>query len=179
MESSKRLPRGDDLVRALRLLNEACDLTGGAATRERDRLLAEALTLLRRGDAREPLEPLTVPHDTESIADALLGRPSRRLISYGTLRPGRSNSIELADLVGEWTPCFIRGRIFRRDGLDFFRWDPAGTVVEAMLFTSDGLPAAWERLDRFEGADYRRRLVPAKTAEGEDVVGQVYEQRAT
>jgi hypothetical protein len=47
-----------------------------------------------------------------------------------------------------------------RHGFPALRWDPDGPPVPVYLLTSPDLPAAWERLDRFEGDAYRRRVVP-------------------
>lgn len=95
----------------------------------------------------------------ELIVDRLLGSPSRRLVSYGTLKPGSANASVLEGLPGRWTGCRIRGRIRQIDGLPGLRWDPHAEEIDAMLMESPGLHERWAELDRFEGRSYRRRLV--------------------
>ena len=102
----------------------------------------------------------------ELLFDALLDRPSERLISYGTLAPGQSNHQLLADLLGHWEECVIRGSVHLVQGLSTFSWNPTGSEQKASLFTSEDLPMSWQRIDKFEGTRYRRRLVPTKTQAG-------------
>ena len=52
--------------------------------------------------------------------------PETRLIVYGSLAPGGANAFRLADLVGEWHPCTIRGHLGRYRGFKSFRYDPRG-----------------------------------------------------
>jgi gamma-glutamylcyclotransferase (GGCT)/AIG2-like uncharacterized protein YtfP len=99
---------------------------------------------------------------------------SQKLAVYGTLAPGHPNHDQLAGLVGTWQPCELRGRIDTRVHR-VFTWDPRGAAVPAMLFTSDGLPEHWWRLDEFEGPDYRRILVPVFADGAFLTVANVYE----
>jgi gamma-glutamylcyclotransferase (GGCT)/AIG2-like uncharacterized protein YtfP len=95
----------------------------------------------------------------DAIVDGLLGWPSRRLVVYGTLKPGGSNAKVLEDIGGQWSPCRVPGRIQQVDGLPRFQWRPGDPDVDAMLLKSDGLLDRWRDLDRFEGKGYRRHLV--------------------
>ena len=95
------------------------------------------------------------------ILDRLLASPSRRLVSYGTLKPGAENESVLAALPGEWTACRIRGRMRQIDGLLLLDEDHLAEEIEVMLLESPGLNDRWVDLDRFEGIRYRRRLVSA------------------
>ena len=99
----------------------------------------------------------------ELLLDMLLGQPSKKLVSYGTLSPGQPNHSLISDLRGEWKECVIRGVMNQKDGLSRFSCNPAGSEQTESLFTSDDLPNNWNRIDRFEGKEYRRQLVPAKT----------------
>lgn len=109
----------------------------------------------------------------ELLLDMLLGQPSNKLISYGTLSPGQPNHSLISDLRGDWTECAIQGAMNQKDGLSRFSWNPAGPEQTASLFTSDDLPNNWSRIDRFEGKEYQRQLVPAKTQAG-IAVGYAY-----
>jgi len=102
----------------------------------------------------------------ELLLDMLLGQPSKRLISYGTLAPGQPNHSLVSDLKGEWEECVIRGTMNQKGELLRFLWNPTGPEQTASLFTSNDLPSNWHRIDQFEGAEYRRQLVLAKTQDG-------------
>ena len=93
--------------------------------------------------------------------------PEHRLIVYGSLAPGKSNHAQMAGMVGSWTPGVVRGH-FRETG-----WgsggrypgltpDPTGPVVSILVFTSASLPDHWDRLDAFEGKEYRRIVAQAE-----------------
>lgn len=95
-----------------------------------------------------------------------------RLATYGTLAPGRVNHHQLAELVGIWTTGTIRGQLVETGwgavlGYPALVLDEVGDTIEVHLFTSDDLPAHWDRLDTFEGAEYRRGEVRVATPEGE------------
>lgn len=94
-----------------------------------------------------------------------------RLATYGTLAPGRVNHHQLADLAGTWSTGTIRGRLIETGwgaalGYPALVLDEGGEAIEVHLFTSADLPAHWDRLDAFEGAEYRRGEVVVETAEG-------------
>ena len=122
-------------------------------------------------------DPRIMNHDAaqaqDLLLDMLLDRPSTKLIAYGSLAPGQSNHSVVSDLQGQWQACVIRGTMGHKDGWLVFSWDPAGSDQNASLFTSNDLPGHWPRIDQFEGADYRRRLVTAQT-QGGLTVGYAY-----
>jgi hypothetical protein len=60
-------------------------------------------------------------------------------------------------------------------GFPGFLWDGADTAIPAQVFASADLPDHWQRLDDFEGAEYRRNLVPVELESGEIEVCNVYE----
>jgi gamma-glutamylcyclotransferase (GGCT)/AIG2-like uncharacterized protein YtfP len=105
----------------------------------------------------------------ELLLDILLGQPSKKLISYGTLAPSQPNHSLISDLTGEWKECVIRGTMNQHQGLSRFLWNPNGSEQTASLFSSNDLPNYWDRLDRFEGGGYRRQLIPAKTKFGIEI----------
>ena len=101
------------------------------------------------------------------------------LFVYGTLAPGQSNAHVLADLSGTWQAAHVRGTVHR------VTWGPAagylglvldanGGVVQGQLFTSDELPAHWQRLDAFEGEGYARAPVQATLENGSMVTAFTY-----
>ncbi len=103
-----------------------------------------------------------------------LSRAEERLVVYGTLVPGGKYHHLLADLAAVWEPCLIRGRLGSYRGYPAFKWSPLGEPHFAWLVTSPDLPARFLKLDRFEGAAYRRRLIPAEAGR-RLVVAYIYE----
>ncbi len=106
---------------------------------------------------------------------------TRRLIVYGSLAPGGPNHHELAGLAGTWRKGWITGSLSwtgwgAGEGYPALRWDPEGERVPAYLLESDDLPGEWPRLDTFEGAEYRRIVIPFFAEDEERVAlqGQVY-----
>lgn len=111
-------------------------------------------------------------------AEALFGA-AERLIVYGSLAPGRTNHGQLAALGGEWTGGWVTGdRVPMGWGIELgysaVRWRPGGERIAAWLLNSAGLPAAWDRLDAFEGAVYQRMLAPFHTEAGIIAVAYLY-----
>jgi len=107
----------------------------------------------------EKVSGLVVPVQ-QLLVDLILDRPSRKLVAYGTLRPGGPNEKVLEGLKGTWNECLVHGSIREDGGLFHFNWDLNANPIEAWLFESPDLADSWEQLDRFEGSRYRRHLVP-------------------
>ena len=108
--------------------------------------------------------------DAEQRLDALF-RTSRTLAVYGTLAPGEPNHHVVAPLGGEWTDGVIEGDLFPVGwgatlGYPAFRPRAGGPAVAVKVLTAAALATAWPALDRFEGAEYRRILVPVFTPGG-------------
>ena len=102
--------------------------------------------------------------DAERQLDALFGT-SHTLAVYGTLAPGQPNHHIVAPLGGEWTDGWIEGDLFPVGwgatlGYPAFRPRAGGAAVAVKVLISPMLATAWPDLDRFEGAEYRRILVP-------------------
>ena len=122
------------------------------------------------------------PSDEFEKALETLFRPSHRLAVYGSLAPGQANQHVLADLGGSWTSGFVEGELFAIGwgaaiGFPAMRWAPDGERIPVHLLVSARLPDAWTRLDRFEGPDYRRILIPIFGEEGLLAVANIYEAR--
>jgi gamma-glutamylcyclotransferase (GGCT)/AIG2-like uncharacterized protein YtfP len=94
-----------------------------------------------------------------------------RLATYGTLAPGRPNHHQLSDLQGNWRVGKVRGNLVSKGwgaalGFPALVLADDGADIEVHLFISPDLPEHWDRLDAFEGAEYRRVRVQVETAEG-------------
>lgn len=132
--------------------------------------------------SRRAARPSRAPrNDLERVLEAVFG-PSRRLAAYGSLMPGELNHERVTALGGTWHDGHVRGDWSPTGwgatlGFPAIRWRPDGERVPVMLLVSDDLPAAWGRLDRFEGDEYCRILVPVYDDAGLLAVANLYEAR--
>ncbi len=105
-----------------------------------------------------------------------------RLAVYGSLAPGERHHDQLAHLRGTWQPATVRGRIVDRgwrrgEGYPGFVAETGADRVDVHLFTSSELEGVWRALDRFEGRQYRRIVVPVELTDGTVVEASIYELR--
>jgi gamma-glutamylcyclotransferase (GGCT)/AIG2-like uncharacterized protein YtfP len=94
-----------------------------------------------------------------------------RLVTYGTLAPGRPNHHQLDGLNGRWLKGRVRGALVQQGwgaalGYPALVLDSDGPAVEVKTFESTDLPSNWPRLDDFEGPGYQRVVVPVETSDG-------------
>ena len=102
--------------------------------------------------------------DAERQLDALF-ETRNTLAVYGTLAPGQPNHHVVAPFGGEWTDGLIEGDLFPVGwgatlGYPAFRPRVGGAAVAVRVLVAPLLATAWPTLDRFEGPEYRRILVP-------------------
>jgi gamma-glutamylcyclotransferase (GGCT)/AIG2-like uncharacterized protein YtfP len=95
----------------------------------------------------------------------------RRLVTYGTLAPGRSNHHQLDGLDGRWLRGQVHGTLHEAGwgatlGYPALVLHPDGPAVEVHVFESDDLPVHWARLDVFEGPGYQRVVTEVESSEG-------------
>ena len=104
---------------------------------------------------------------------------STALFVYGTLAPGEENAHIMDGMVGEWRKASVRGKRHKQ-GWGVHKGHPGfipgenGDIVNGLVFTSSDLPANWSRLDKFEGADYKRIPIKATLEDGGIVLAQIY-----
>jgi gamma-glutamylcyclotransferase (GGCT)/AIG2-like uncharacterized protein YtfP len=103
---------------------------------------------------------------------------SHRLVTYGSLAPGRPNHHHVADLGGRWFHGQVRGRLVEVGwgaalGFPALILDPDGPVIDVQVLESEALCGQWERLDEFEGPGYERVVTVIQTASG-GVEGCIY-----
>lgn len=96
----------------------------------------------------------------EGFIEVILERPSQRLAAYGTLRPGQSNYKIVSNIQGEWTSGVIRGSVREVAGYPAYTWDESGEPIPVEVLISEQLISEYARIDEFEGANYKRTLVP-------------------
>jgi gamma-glutamylcyclotransferase (GGCT)/AIG2-like uncharacterized protein YtfP len=112
----------------------------------------------------------------EHFFDLLLDRPSHRLATYGTLKPGEANASMLKDVTGEWSEGTATGVIRQQNGFPAFRGLLTGPPVVVKILASPQLPQHYEQLDQFEGNGYCRVLVPVKFESGSKICN-IYQER--
>jgi gamma-glutamylcyclotransferase (GGCT)/AIG2-like uncharacterized protein YtfP len=132
------------------------------------RLVAAANAVRRQRDASGSAGGSDGRH-AERRLDALFGT-SHTLVVYGTLAPGRPNHHVVAPLGGEWTDGLIEGELLPAGwgvalGYPGFRPRVGGAAVAVQVLTAPSLETAWPTLDRFEGPEYQRVLVPVFSTE--------------
>jgi gamma-glutamylcyclotransferase (GGCT)/AIG2-like uncharacterized protein YtfP len=101
-----------------------------------------------------------------------------RLVTYGSLAPGRPNHHHVAALRGRWFAGAVHGRLLEAGwgaslGYPAMVLDPAGPAIDVQVLESPDLPAHWSRLDDFEGPGYERVRTTVRT-EGGDVEACLY-----
>lgn len=95
----------------------------------------------------------------------------RRLAVYGTLRPGQSNHHHVAGLAGTWRRGTVTGHIVHTGWGAAFNYpvltlSADGDAVAVDVLESVDLPGHWDRLDTFEGSQYRRTRAVVATGAG-------------
>jgi gamma-glutamylcyclotransferase (GGCT)/AIG2-like uncharacterized protein YtfP len=149
------------------------------ARRDLDAACALVNGLRREVEEGAPPERLA---EVERVLDVLFGC-GRRLAVYGSLAPREKHHDQVASLGGEWLAGSVEGTVLDRGwgagiGYPAMRWTPGARRVPVRMLTSDLLPSAWDRLDAFEGPDYRRILVPVETGGLVMAVANLYESRS-
>ncbi len=101
------------------------------------------------------------------------------LFVYGTLAPGEENAHIMDGMTGTWHKASVRGKRFHvgwgvHSGHPGLVPDENGESVNGLIFMSSDLPAHWERLDKFEGADYQRVPITARLENGDKFETQIY-----
>lgn len=144
----------------------------GSQTQRTLQLLARALLVVRNNLAhgektlagpdrtrreRNRAVASTVLAVLDEVLDAVLGRPSEKLVAYGTLLLESPNS-PLAEVSGRWTPVTLRGSVWDEQGIPAFESSSRGDPIPARLLESTQLPELWQRLDEIEGQSYARCL---------------------
>jgi gamma-glutamylcyclotransferase (GGCT)/AIG2-like uncharacterized protein YtfP len=107
--------------------------------------------------------------------------PETALIVYGTLAPNKSNHSVVEHIKGTWLKGRVRGKLVAKGWgaqTGHNGYAPASleeqTEIEAFILISNELTANWQRLDEFEGEDYKRILTPYELETGEKGIGYIY-----
>lgn len=117
-------------------------------------------------------------HPTLSeIINILLEKPNDKLLLYGTLKTGKSNSSILDNYRNTSKNVSIWGFIEMENNLPYYTFSISSSQneIKAELIYNNELNTHFDKLDEFEGTTYRRIKVPYKN-ENEVEIGQVYEK---
>ena len=128
-----------------------------------------AATNAARRSAHLDSDALRQAREAERRLEVLFGC-SERLAVYGSLAPGRENHHIVQPFGGDWSEGVVEGDLTRYGwgaamGYPALHLRPGGPAVRVHVLASPALRFAWPELDAFEGAEYRRVLVPVWTAE--------------
>ena len=102
-----------------------------------------------------------------------------RLFTYGSLQPGGSNEHVLEGIDGEWRAATVAGNLVEAGwgaeiGYPALQLDMLGQEVRGFVFSSTALADHWQRLDEFEGHEYRRVVATVTLDTGETVAAHLY-----
>lgn len=111
----------------------------------------------------------------ELIINLVFDNPSTRLAVYGTLAPNEPNESVLNEIKGDWINGKVTGHIYKAADLPNFEWDTSADEITVKIFCSDELPKNLEKIDRFEGSNYKRILIPVRLADDSFTVANIYE----
>lgn len=135
---------------------------------------------------RSIIETIEVPQITPSNIDAmheavetLFNRPSHRLAIYGSLAPGKTNHHVVADVRGEWHSGTVFGQLSQTGwgsdiGFPALTWIPGTDPIEVQVLESAELPDHWQRLDEFEGEQYKRICIPVERKDHPLEIANIY-----
>jgi len=126
---------------------------------------------LKKAERDENVSSIVIPVLLK-LLELIFDKPNQKLIVYGTLTPGASNE---SVLKGLWQDCKIRGKIMHYAGLKYFKWNPNAGEINVKMFISKSLFDELSSVDRFEGGNYHRILIPAKVGE-HWVIANIYER---
>ncbi len=137
--------------------------------------------LLRVNALRHAAEPASEWTVAEEILASLF-RTSSHFAVYGTLAPGAPNHHVLESLSGDWRDGAVHGDLHEegwgaQQGYPAIRWNPRSGQVPVKLLVSEDLAHHWERLDKLEGPEYQRILVPVHSGDEVVAVANIYEAR--
>ncbi|KGA02093.1 hypothetical protein KP05_08785 [Cobetia amphilecti] len=101
------------------------------------------------------------------------------LFIYGPLGPGGLNEHVIANIDGEWSSAYLRGRLENTDHGAEHKFpglvvDNTGQVIRGHVFSSAQLPEHWDALDDFEGPIYQRTVTTVILDDNRELEAYVY-----
>ena len=135
--------------------------------------------LNRINDLRVSKKHPDIVSEVEDLCEHLFAS-HKTLAVYGSLKPGKENHHLISDIAGHWDTGYVHGTYIdggwaRHLGYPSMLWQPEGDQIPVSVLVSENLSNHWERLDRFEGADYQRILIPVFKQGEVKWVANIYE----
>lgn len=103
------------------------------------------------------------------------------LIAYGSLMPGKSNHHLVDDIQGEWITGTIQGHVVNphwemHGGYPVLSLDRSleQTSVPVAILLAEDMNDWWDRLDYFEGDEYKRVMTKYQGYDGSQGRGWIY-----
>lgn len=101
------------------------------------------------------------------------------LFVYGTLGPNKPNSHILECVGGEWSKGYVNGTLKEsgwgaKRGFPGLILDKNGDRIAGYIFSSENLSGYWDKLDAFEGIEYKRVNVEVIKEDGTMQFADVY-----
>ena len=105
------------------------------------------------------------------------------LFVYGTLMPNCPNSYVLENIVGNFLPATVKGKLIDAGwsasmGYPGIRLEMGDDTIHGFLFYSDNLINHWDFLDEFEGAEFQRVPVTVERFDEFEVETFIYVLKA-
>ncbi len=110
------------------------------------------------------------------LLELIFNKPDQKLVVYGTLASSAPNESILEEIRGIWQECKIKGEISSYSGLKYFNWNPKEAEIDSKIFVSKFLPHELPNIDRLEGSNYHRILIPVKI-EDYFLIANIYERK--
>lgn len=101
------------------------------------------------------------------------------LFVYGTLKPGGEAHHFFDRISGSWSDAFCFGNWI--DDIDIgypiISLDTKGEKIEGKLFQSNELKKIIKKIDKYEGAEYKRAVAKIYLHNGSSVKAYIYEKK--
>ena len=102
------------------------------------------------------------------------------LFVYGTLQKGKQHQSILGKIKGKWKKGYVNGKLYNIcSGPDYgypgLKLDPKGFKIYGMIFQSKNLENYIEKIDEFEGNNYKRVISKVFLKNGSKINSYLYE----
>ena len=102
------------------------------------------------------------------------------LFVYGTLQKGKQHQSILGKIKGKWKKGYVKGKLYNiSSGPDYgypgLKLDSKGLKIYGMIFQSKNLENYIEKIDKFEGNNYKRVISKVFLKNGSIINSYLYE----
>jgi gamma-glutamylcyclotransferase (GGCT)/AIG2-like uncharacterized protein YtfP len=129
------------------------------------------MTELFQPSAKQAIEIIQEQRERTVALPAAEDLEVNALATYGSLCPGKPNHHHVSDIPGAWIDGIVRGTLHEVGwgaamGFPALEISETGTDVVVEVLISSELSAHLDRLDEFEGAEYKRVIANVETQAG-------------